>query len=207
MKRVPLIGCVLLVLYVAPARAVVLGPELLLNGSFEEPDIRPGTFFITTSIPGWTSTVGSGIEVQDNVAGSPFDGDQHVELDSFSSSNMFQDVTTQAGQLYHIEFAYSPRPGVNPNNIRATWNGSLLALLNDNGLGLPDTSWTVFEFDVLATGANTRLEFLDIGPSDRLGGYLDAVSVRQVQVPEPATVFVVGLGTLLLAGLRRRKAL
>jgi hypothetical protein len=200
------LGCSIFLFVGEEARASLLGPELLINGSFEDPNITTGTFSVFASIPGWTSTtVGGGIEIQDHVAGSPFAGEQHVELDSFSSSNMFQDVGTQSGELYHISFAYSPRPGVNPNNIHAFWDGQPLVLLNGNGTGLSDTSWQIFSFDEFATGSSTRLEFLDIGQSDSLGGYLDAVSLRQV-IPEPGTLLFLGFAAFLIRTRHRGRA-
>lgn len=199
------LGCSMFLFVGEEARASLLGPELLINGSFEDPDVATGTFSVFTSINGWTSNVGPGIEIQDHVAGSPFAGDQHAELDSHGSSNMFQDVGTQSGELYHISFAYSPRPGNNPNNIHAFWDGHPLVLLNGNGNGLSDTSWQIFSFDEFATGSNTRLEFLDIGQSDSLGGYLDAVSLRQV-IPEPGTLLFLGFAAFLIRTRNRGRA-
>lgn len=197
------LGGLLGVLSADSARATVLGPELLTNGSFEEPDVNTNTYAIFGAIPGWTSTVGAGIEIQDHVAGSPFDGDQHVELDSNNPSNMFQDVATQMGALYRVEFAYSPRPRVLSNDVDVYWDGQLLQSLMGSGVGAGDTVWQVYQFDVLATGATTRLEFIDVGTSDSLGGYLDAASVREY-VPEPSGLLLLGLGTLTLAGIRQR---
>lgn len=192
------------------ARATVLGPELLVNGSFELPVIGPGTFAVFATIPGWTSTTPSpgGIEVQRSVAGSPFSGLQHVELDSFVPSNMFQDVVTTPGGLYRVSFAYSPRPGVLDNGIQVFWDGVLQTTLAASGVGNNNTSWTVFQFDLPATLASTRLEFVDISfdePVGGLGGYLDAVSVRQV-IPEPGTVLLVALFALA-AAFRRNSPL
>ena len=62
--------------------------NLVVNGSFEEPAISGWGVF--NSIPGWTKLSYYGIEVQNRVAGSPYDGNQHVEMDSYGSSAMRQ---------------------------------------------------------------------------------------------------------------------
>ncbi|HZD61409.1 MAG TPA: hypothetical protein VE200_01305, partial [Xanthobacteraceae bacterium] len=63
-------------------------PNLIVNGSFETPDVPTGQFRIFSSIPGWTfqpraGATSTGIEIQDHVAGAPAAGagNQFVELD------------------------------------------------------------------------------------------------------------------------------
>src|SRR4051794_1142982 len=100
------------------------GPNLVVNGSFESPDVPTGTFQIFPSITGWNyvprnpTVTSSGIEIQDHVAGNPAvlpanaipAGDQFAELDSDGPSAYFQDVPTTPGKTYRLEFLYSPRP-------------------------------------------------------------------------------------------------
>jgi hypothetical protein len=179
--------------------------SLILNGSFEDPDIPTGTFAILGSIPGWSTTFGPGIEIQDHVAGSPYDLDQFVELDSFSNSGMMQAaIATVPGMTYVVSFAYSPRPGRSAadNGIEVLFDGALLVGLAESGIGLPDTNWSLHNFLVTATGATSSLEFRAVGDSTSFGGYLDAVSVT---VPEPSVfiLFGAGLGGALY---RRRRA-
>lgn len=180
--------------------------SLILNGSFENPNIPTGTFAIFGSIPGWTTTFGSGIEIQDHVAGSPFDLDQFVELDSNNNSGMIQTpVATVAGTNYLVSFAYSPRPGrsASDNGIDVLFDGALLISLATSGIGLSDTSWTVYNFLVGATGATSSLEFRAVGASTSFGGYLDAVSVV---VPEPSALLLLGTGLAAATAYRRRRA-
>ena len=54
--------------------------ELVNNGSFEEPYLGPNRWQPFQQIEGWTLAYGPAIEVQNNVAGSPHDGEQFVEL-------------------------------------------------------------------------------------------------------------------------------
>jgi hypothetical protein len=157
--------------------------SILVNGSFETPDVPRGTFRVFTTIPGWITSFGSGIEVQDHVAGSPFEGEQFVELDSFANSGMIQTpVPTVAGQAYILSFAYSPRPGraAADNGIDVFFNGVLLRRLAESGIGLRDTRWTLLTFTVITPGAASILEFRATGSSTTFGGYLDAVSLSAI---------------------------
>jgi len=182
-----------------PARA-----NLIVNGSFESPDIPTGTFQIFPNIPGWSTSFGPGIEIQDHIVGSPFVGAQHVELDSSANSGMSQIVSTVPGQTYHLSFAYSPRPGVSAdsNTIQIFFNGVQLDTLALSGVGLQDTSWQVFGYNVAPSVTSSTLEFRAAGASDSLGGYLDDVQLER-NVSEPSTLILFGVGSLTLVGLGR----
>ena len=188
----------------APAASAV---ELVTNGSFELPDIPPGTFTISNAVPGWTlgsGSLGSGIEIQDHIAGSPFVGDQFAELDSDAVTAIFQDLATTPGDSYLLSFAFSPRPDVPENIMRIFWDGVLVDTLSESGVGNPDTVWTVHSYNLTAVDSSTRLTFDDLTEvSDSLGSYLDAVSVTTV--PEPGTFALLGLGLLPLGRFLTKK--
>src|SRR4051812_39575458 len=118
--------------------AAPVSANIVVNGSFESPDIPTGTFALLSSIPGWSLASGSSIEIQDHVAGSPFDGSQHLELDSNGNSAVSQNLATTSGP-YVLSFAFSPRPGVPTNIMEVRWNGSLLTTISQSGAGLSDT--------------------------------------------------------------------
>ena len=176
--------------------------SIVVNGSFELPALSNGSWSLFTTIPGWSLASGPYIEVQNHVAGNPFDGNQFVELDSTAESAIFQDLPTLAGVQYYLSFAFSPRPGVPVNSMGVSWNGSSVTTINADGTGLLDTSWTVYNFTVTASSTTTRLQFSGLGPSDGLGEYIDAVSVAQT--PEPSSI-VLCFGGLLLAAAKYRK--
>jgi len=189
------------------ASMALAGPNLIVNGGFESPTIGTGSYAISPAIPGWTSTIGDGIEIQRWIAGTPYEGNQFVELDSNNSSNMFQDIATDFGKTYRLSFAYSPRPGVPAasNNINIYWDSNLLDSLTGNGAG--DTVWTVYSYAVKGIGQATRLEFRDMGYSDSLGGYLDDAQLTCNAVPAPGALLLGSMGMGLVGWLRRGRSL
>lgn len=183
--------------------------NLVENGGFESPVIASGSYQIFSSIPGWTSTMGDGIEIQNHIAGNPYEGNQFVELDSNNNSNMLTQLATTASKTYKLSFEYSARPGVDAssNGIDVYFNGALIDSIT--GMGGSATDWAIHNYLVTATGSLSILEFRATGISDSLGGYIDDVQVNARAnapvVPEPATMGLFGIG-LGLTGLMRRRA-
>jgi hypothetical protein len=155
---------------------------LIVNGSFEQPQLKRGSWKPLSSIPGWKLSEGPAIEVQNRVAGNPYEGNQFVELDSYGSSGIFQEVPTQAGQVYQLEFAFGGRPGTQAadNKVKVQWGNSVVAELS----GKPGV-WKKYSYIVKGIGSTTRLSFLDVGISNSLGSYLDAVSLTPKKLAKP----------------------
>ena len=155
--------------------------DLIVNGGFEEPAIPARSFRVFSSIPGWTILPGSpDFEIQNRVAGDPFEGDQLCELDAFRASTIFQDIPTSPGSVYELSFAFSARPGrpVWDNVLRVFWGGEEITTLAEDGAELSNTSWEVHTFQVFGgPDTTTRLIFEDRGVSNRLGTYIDGVRV------------------------------
>jgi hypothetical protein len=98
--------------------------SIVVNGSFEEPQLK-GAFSIFPTIPGWRTVSGPGIEVQSNSVGwRALVGTQMVELDSTAPSSMAQDLTTRPGNVYELSFSFSPRPPMADNRIGVYWSSA-----------------------------------------------------------------------------------
>ncbi len=190
-----------LTLFALSTQVNAAGMNLVVNGSFENPDVPAGSYNIYDTIQGWT-TAGAGVEIRDNVVGTAYEGDQFAELDSNSNSSIFQNIAnTVSGQSYLLSFAFSPRIGQSSltNGISAFWNGVLVDSVTANGGS--SNNWTMFQYLVTGTGTDT-LQFSAVGESDSLGGNLDSVSVSAV--PLPAAAFLFAPALLGFMGLRRK---
>ena len=167
-------------------KATTFGENLVINGSFENNEVEAGEWDVFTSIEGWTTTTGSGIEIQElsDRFGDAADGTAWVELDSHNSdsnSGMIQHIDTEVGKNYQVSFQYSPRPDVSAdsNTIEVYWNGELIDTIDREGGAT--NSWQTFTYNVAAgDGDTTGLEFRASGHQECLGGFIDDVAVRQV---------------------------
>lgn len=195
---------VALTLALAAAAAIPAHANLLIDGGFEQPAIADGSFATLTAIPGWIGA--PTIEVQNHVAGTPYEGNQYVELDTDGNSSMYQDFATAIGATYRIEFQYSPRPGVSAasNGLAFLWDNSPYAMMALSGIDLADTVWSGYDMTAVATSSLSRVSFTAFGISDSRGGYID--NVRVTAVPEPGVLPLFGLGLVILATrLRTRR--
>ncbi len=174
--------------------------NLIQNGDFEAPAIANGSYSIVPSsnpllkwLLSWITPPANGtlgLELQNNVAGSPFSGNQLAELDGDHPVTIYQNITTIPGKEYKLDFQYSARPGrdTNDNKIDVKVDNVVLgAQLAADGTSLSDTSWQAQSRTFVATGTTTKVEFADAGTDTSFGGYLDAVSVRCQGDPVPPT--------------------
>jgi len=199
-----LLACILALS--CPAKA-----SLVVNGSFEDPDIPQNSFALFSSITGWTRFFGPSIEIQDRIAGNDlqpaFDGFQQLELDSTANTGIQQTITIPADGLYNLSLAYSPRPGLAASSaiVQVLWDGTIIGTFGQSGVGLTQLTWSVENLQIDALAGDHVLGLQAAGTSDSLGGLVDAVSLNAV--PEPGTwlLGVAGLSAVALK-LRRRKA-
>jgi hypothetical protein len=198
MKATKLLVTVALLALTSTARA-----NLLVNGSFDDLAIAPGSYALFSSIPGWSIDSGPFIEIQNHVAGSPHAGDQYLELDSTANTSVYQDVATGVGTMYNLTFWYSPRPGIaaSSNGVQLIVDGVSNTLLIGDGVGNGDNVWTQYSLLVIGDGS-TRIEFAGVGTSDSLGGYIDAVSLTSV--PEPNVLMLLAAAALAASTFVRR---
>jgi len=202
----------LIVACIAFAAAPALAQNLVQNGSFESPALGSGNWGIYPAIPGWTLVSGGGAEIQNNVAGAPYAGEQHVELDGNDNSAIEQAVPVTPGAAYVFRWAYSPRPGIasGSNGIEVLVDGNVIGLPAQDGTGNADTVWTVYQLAVTAGGPTMTLRFRAGGTSDGVGGYIDDVALTPLAVspvPGPTGPAAAALGAvrLLAAWARLRR--
>jgi hypothetical protein len=154
--------------------------NLIVNGSFEEPEVTGG-YQIFPAIRGWKVSVGPGIELQRGVAGSSKDGAQHAELDSTANTGIEQTVSTRAGSPLSLSFAYSPRAGqpAETNGLEVRVDGKLVATLAEDGTPFRDPKWGAHVYAFTAAGTSATIEFRGTGASDGYGACIDDVKVVQ----------------------------
>jgi len=172
-------------------------PNLLVNGSFEDPPGIPTyhTLGPGTGLPGWVIESGTVDHVGlDWVAA---DGLQCLDLNgSFELiGTIYQDVPTIPGQSYHVRFAYAGNFFCGPvvKTTQVTWDGSLLEEVSFDTTGHSETNlgWVYFDYLVVASNTTTRLRFQST-TSTFCGPALDDVSVTLVETP-PAADFLVNV--------------
>ena len=162
---------------------LAMGPDLIINGSFELPDVSSNSLNNYSSIPGWTASSGF-VQIHDNFGGhTASDGSQYLDIDAeVGIDHVYQDVETENGQTYQLDFAAADRSGHGTNAFQVYWNGNLVADVDP-----ASTAWEDFSFEVTGTGGIDRLEFREVGSGDdAFGALIDAVSLQAVYDPADA---------------------
>ena len=166
------------------------GNNLIVNGGFET-----GDFSGWTPVPNPNGVLGmhifSGTYLGFPVAHS---GTYAVNFGNYYQhpDNLYQDVSTVAGQSYAIDF-WLENMGGPQNSFVVSWDGNALLSLDNSA----SFAYTEFQFTVTASTATTRLEFS--GTQTPAPYELDDVSVVSVPspVPEPATFTMFGIGVVV----------
>src|SRR3989344_4615450 len=170
------------------------GSDLVINGGFEIPVVTANggqwQTYPDGSQTSWGVVSGAGLELQrGSVAGAPHGGDQLAELDSDNQSSIEQIITTVPGQKYRLVFWHSPRPSNNQGDnaiafeVEVTSNSGTLVSDTVEGpaVGGSTTVWDDYIYNFIALDTQTTIRFSDVGSqNDTYGGYLDDVSVRQL---------------------------
>ena len=165
------------------------GPELVVNGSFEENTVASNSveFIAAHQVPGWSSKYGQDIELW----GNGFDqvaapgGNNFIELDNgLPQDGIYQDVQTEEGRFYQLTFSVRSRgTDFNSDNeaVVVEWNGVKTNVIGYRAKAAHE--WTTISVIVRGTGGQDRLllrESVSPNASNGLGPLLDNVSLKAV---------------------------
>ncbi len=153
--------------------------NLILNGSFE--NLYTGTSWValTAGLGGWQLGSSGALEIGAETFFRDGQGDQNnaiIELDYDDGvDSIFQDIETQAGQIYTLNFDSALRAGTEQatNTIEVYWNGARVGLFESGS-----SNWQANTLQLLGTGGTNRLEFREpAGDSNGEGALIDNVQL------------------------------
>ncbi len=172
------------------------GANLVQNFSFEKCHGLTGkSWNVYESLCGWEvnrSLSDAPIEIQNGgVTTDAYHGQAYLELDShpkngFTQSNadVFQLLDTKQGKVYRLTYFYQARVvgHESTNNVEVKWEGETVVTNNDVQRGWQQTVIYVRGNNVDANGGFSKLGFIGTGEEDTLGGFIDLVTVQEVEL-------------------------
>ena len=217
--------CILLLLFLAASLAAA--PNLIVNGSFEQPNLTGNTtneIFTPGShgIDSWVVTgfgpsqvsVNRDTQMDGNLTFNAHTGDQSLNLTGASpgeAAGVRQVVQLVKGEEYKLTFWVGNQDN---NSVNYPIDASAALLVDGQFIDIytnghnthNEVNWREFSYTFTATKINTSIEFQNATLTFEHYVGLDTVDLQlipqQVTAPEPATLGLAGLA-LLLAGLRR----
>jgi len=180
------------------------------------------------TLPGWTTSYGTGIELQKGVVTRSQEGSNHVELDSHPRGASNSVMTQTLGSLtigadYLLQFYYKPRTNrKNDNGINVYWYDSAIdfnlemeTTYNINSTKRATRNWALQSISFTAIADSMNLSFGSYGKQNTLGGLLDNVSLNEVvslqaqsrsaEVPEPASIALLTIALSLMVNRQRKQ--
>ena len=181
--------------------AAFAGPNLIVNGGFEQPPVGGGyqLFSAGQSFPGWqvVGTPGanvapiSGAFTQNGFIFPARSGKQWLDLTGTSDAigkaggGVAQTVKTVPGRRYLLTFSVGNvvDPGIfgTSSRVKVLMNGHLLiSARNSGGTGDKRQVWKTFSVHFTAKSAQTQLAFLNGDPFKDTSNGLDAISLTRI---------------------------
>ncbi|SMF00466.1 hypothetical protein [Pseudobacteriovorax antillogorgiicola] len=179
--------------------ALRLGPELLMNGSFSEPQVINPQF--TDGSTGWSHydpsvVIGWQAEWNNSTCNNPVRvevqrnniGQQWLDLAGScavgttppaggSNLKLTQSIATTAGSSYRLSFRYLMR---NSNAIDFRIEVNDEALFDSNVNQVTPRSWQSVELDFVAQTDQTTFSVMEIGRDPLSGTLFDSISVKEI---------------------------
>ncbi|MGL0960089.1 MARTX multifunctional-autoprocessing repeats-in-toxin holotoxin RtxA [Vibrio vulnificus] len=143
----------------------VQGPNLIVNGDFEQSDF------------GWSST--HGVEAYASASSYGLERDGHgnnvSELATDQSTTIYQDIQNLTeGEVIAVSFDFAKRAGISNNEgIDVLWNGEVV--FSSSG---DESAWQQKTLKLTAQAGSNRIEFKGTGHNDGLGYILDNVVAK-----------------------------
>ena len=199
-------------LVVFAAGAASAAGNLVVNGSFEVPDISVSqgySCFTNVTSANWTNSQGTGghgscyIQQNTDVFGAAYRGEQLMYLNDYGAAGtgIAQSLTLTVGTTYQLTFLVSGvKDRANAGGLQVQF-GSFSAIVAASASA---GTWHgyVYQYTPLASGA-AQLKFTS---TSNAPVNIDAVSlVALPPVPEPTTWALMLSGPLALGALRRRQ--
>ncbi len=158
--------------------------NLVTNGSFEEPVVESGfnTYYAGQTFGGWTVESGS-VDLTTDWAAA--DGRQALELSGDDAGTIYQDLATQSGTGYQLDFSLAGDPDIpNMMQMEVWWGTTLVDTLtfDTTGRSRQDMGWGRHSYTVTASDSTTRLTFKSL-TAGIWGPALDAVFVTPYTPP------------------------
>ena len=195
--------------------------DLLINGSFEDPDVAYGDFdYIDASlVPGWE---GDTLEVWDHLYTSdrmrPYDGEQYIETNSKDGGDgvyeIYQSFSTTVGEWYQVSMMAQARR----SNDEVFWysvEGADALLVNQQVTEHNVYGWQKIFYQFQADSTESTLyitSYADVDPSlVTAANLIDDVKVVNMSqhniatVPTPLLPAALGFGLIAFGLIRNNK--
>lgn len=167
--------------------------NILINGSFEQPNFPGFKFENDANVPGWTTTAADHIMEfwPDGMQSVPsYEGGQFVELNANMMGALYQDIATIPGDVLIWSFAHRGRSGVDDMNFEVgPPNGPYqnIGTFSDG-----NTAWGQYNgvYEIPAGQTTTRFYFSSAN-SGAVGNFLDDIQFNTVQESVDSIVVIV----------------
>ncbi len=161
--------------------------NLVINGSFENPNIGANTVAQLSSIPGWTAIGSGGPTTLEIWSGNfftmtPQDGNQHLEINSATNNVVVSQVITNVSTNCTAKFCfwYAGRAGHTPNNFVLQILGSGLSAVNFNPPQYTaPSSWQQYCVEFTPQSSTLIIRFTGTSGAALAGAHIDNVTLMQ----------------------------
>lgn len=170
-----------------PLESKTIGPELIVNGSFEQctPDFDGPWYSFpapSTAIAGWTVGLAD-VDLHQAPAFQVLHGRRYVDLNGYNNGSIRQQINTEPGASYLISFYMTTNPDggsvYRPMYVRAGKQTKSFSPRTE-GASRENSQWGTYTMEFTATEAKTVIEFASKVPAGVHGAVIDNVSVKKI---------------------------